>query len=233
MQNKKTEGYFYPVFIFVFAMMLFLIAFQHFRSAFYQLSVNTTLSRLNKGSKVVESELLKGINATKQSIKISDKALYWSNLNRLLFEQARQNGLRALSSRKILKDVEGGFKKSLSSSPADSLLWFKLARLHFLQKSISNETIEALVLSMMIGSHELGYLLPRLNLCMQIFKKFENKDQMLLRSQVLIAWEKSPKLFLQKIVSKKQNMDNIRFLLQNNYPYIVTEMELLLENLSE
>ncbi len=233
MLDKVAVAYFYPVFIFILATMLFLTALTQLSGAFYQLSVDTVLSQLSKGQNPVEQELLESVDATKKRIQREDKPLYRSNLNRLLFYQAKQKGLFALSSRKIHQEAESNLKKALSYSPVDSLLWFKLARTHFLQKSISDKTIDALLLSIMTGSHELGYLLLRLDLCMQVFEQFKNKDKNLLRSQILIAWKKSPKLFLQKIASKKQNRDNVRILLHNSYPHVLEEMELSFEKLSE
>lgn len=201
---------------------LFCLALPRLRASLNYLPVDATISKLNKKQFLDPKELNVLIASAEKSIALQNNPKYRADLSTLLLYQAQTQGLLQPVSLSLLKQAQLNIEQSLSRSPANSLLWFKLAAIFALLQAPAEKTTQALLLSIMTGPYELGHLLPRLSLCLSLYSNFTHNDQDLLRSQVLIAWEASNKLFLQTIASNQHNMDKIRGLLKDNSPDILS-----------
>jgi len=228
MEKNKFVDYCYPVLVLLLGIALFLTALPRVRAALNHLPVTSAITELNKRKDLDLKKIDLLIATAQQSIALSDEPRYWADLSRLLFFQAEKaNNLNF--KRQSLKQARDSVEQSLVRSPANSLLWFQLAKLDFLLNTVSDKTVKALNLSIMTGPYELSHLLPRLQLCLSAFSKFDPKDRFLLPPQILIAWQKAPKVFIREIALKNGNMFKIRFLLHDKSPDDLAVMETEIE----
>jgi hypothetical protein len=203
---------------------LFCLALPRLRASFNHLPVDAAISKLDKKQILNHKELTALIVIAKKSIELHENPKYWADLSTLQLYQAQTQGLLRPASLALLQQTQYSIEQSLIRSPANSLLWYKLAAISSLLHAPTEKTTKALLLSVMTGPYELGHLLPRLNLCLLLFSNFNHNDKDLLRSQVLIAWEASNELFLHTTLSNDKNRDKVRLLLKDGYPYILSAM---------
>lgn len=229
MQKREIANYGYALLVLSLGMGLFLTALPRVRASLNHLPVDVAISDLNNQKDLDAEKVASLITITQQSIALSDQPRYWADLSALLFFQAEKTKLSNLKRQALLKQAQYSIEQSLAGSPANSLLWFQLARLDILLNTVSDKTVKALNLSIMTGPYELGHLLPRLQLCLGLLDKFDVKDHFLLQSQILTAWQTAPKLFIKQIALKNDNMQKIRFLLQNNSADALAMMETEIE----
>lgn len=229
MQKNNIANFCSAFLVLAFGAVLFLTALPHVRASFNHLPVDAAINELNNQKDLDAQRIDSLIAIAQQSIVLSDQPRYWADLSRLLFFQAETTKPLSLKQRSLLKQSRYSIEQSLARSPANSLLWFQLAKLDILLNTVSDKTFKALNLSMITGPYELGHLLPRLQLCLWLFSKFDVKDHFLLRSQILIAWQKAPQLFIKEIALKNNNMRKIRFLLQNQSADVLAMMETEIE----
>lgn len=228
MQKREFANYGYAILILSLGMVLMLTAWPRLRASLNHLPVDLAISELDSRKDLDAKKIDVLITTLQQSIVLSDHPRYWADLSRLLFFQAEKTTSLKLR-QSLLKQSQYSIEQSLARSPANSLLWFQLARLDVLLNTVSNQTVKALNLSIMTGPYEFGHLLPRLQLCLELLYKFDLKEHFLLQSQILIAWQRAPKLFIKEVAIKNDNMNKIRFLLQNNSADILAVMETEIE----
>ncbi len=229
MKNREIANYGYPVLVLVLGMLLLSAALPRLKASLNHLPVDLAINELNSG-KDLDFQKADTLRKTAlQSIALSDQPRYWADLSRLLFFQAQKTASLSLKRQSLLKQTQYSIEQSLTASPANSLLWLQLAQLHVSLNSVSDKTINALTLSILTGPYELGHLLPRLQLCLALLSKFDTKDYFLLQSQILIAWQKAPTLFIKEVALKNNNMTKIRFLLQNKSADVLAAMETEIE----
>lgn len=229
MKNREIASSGYPLLVLILGMLLLSAALPRLKASLNHLPVDLAISELNN-KKDLDGQKVESLMSTAlQSIALSDHPRYWADLSRLLFFQAQKNTPSPAKHQSLLKQAQYSIEQSLTRSPANSLLWFQLAQLHVLLNSVSDKTIKALNLSILTGPYELGYLVPRLQLCLGLLSKFDSKDYFLLQSQILIVWQKDPRLFIKEIALKNNNMNKVRFLLQNKSADVLTAMETEIE----
>lgn len=229
MKNREIASSGYPLLVLILGMLLLSAALPRVKASLNHLPVDLAISELNNKRDLDAQKVESLMSTALQSIAFSDQPRYWADLSRLLFFQAQKNSPSPAKHQSLLKQAQYSIEQSLTRSPANSLLWFQLAQLHVLLNSVSDKTIKALNLSILTGPYELGYLVPRLQLCLGLLSKFDSKDYFLLQSQILIAWQKDPRLFIKEIALKNNNMIKIRFLLQNKSADVLTAMETEIE----
>lgn len=229
MQKRDIAHYCYPLLILVLGIALFFTALPRVRAALNQLPVDLAISELNKRHGLEPNKVDILITKAQQSIAFSDQPRYWADLSQLLFFQAGKITANPKQRQALLTQAQDSTEQSLARSPANSLLWFQFAWQQILLNKVSDKTIKALNLSIMTGPNELGHLLPRLQLCLFVFSKFDPKDRFLLPNQILIAWQKAPKIFIKEIALKNGNMFKIRSLLYDKYSYVLAAMETEIE----
>jgi hypothetical protein len=229
MLKGAIAQYGYPLLVLLLGSALVLTALPRVKASFNYLPVDSAINELNNRKNLDSQKVEVLIARAQQSLAVYDHPRYWADLSRLLLVQAEQTSGFNLKRHSLIIQAQYYIEQSLVRSPANSLLWFQYAKLDVLLNAVSDQTVKALNLSIMTGPYELGHLLPRLQLCLSLLSKFDKKDYSLLQSQILIAWEKSPKLFIQKIALQNHNMDKIRFLLQDKSPDVLAVMETEIE----
>lgn len=229
MKNREIANSGYPLLVLVLGMLLLSAAFPRLKASLNHLPVGLAVSELNSAKDLDPKKADTLTRAALQSIALSDQPRYWADLSRLLFFQAEKTTSSILKRQSLLKQAQYSIEHSLTDSPANSLLWLQLAQQHVSLNSVSDKTIKALNLSILTGPYELGHLLPRLQLCLALLSKFDAKDYFLLESQILIAWQKAPTLFIKEIALKNNNMTKIRFLLKNKSADVLAVMETKIE----
>ena len=227
MQKREIANYGYAVLVLLLGIVLLLTAWPRVIGSINHLPVELAINDLNNQKDLDAQKVDNLITTAQQSIALYDHPRYWADLSRLLLFQAEKTTSLELR-QSLLKQSQYSIEQSLARSPANSFLWFQLARLDVLLNSVSDKTVKALNLSIMTGPYELGHLLPRLQLCLGLLYKFDVKDHFLLQSQILIAWQKAPALF-KEVAIKNNNMNKIRFLLQNKSADVLAVMETKIE----
>jgi hypothetical protein len=228
MQKTEIVHYGYLLVVLSLGIVLLCTALPRVRASLNHLPVDLAISELDSRKELDVKKVALLVATAQQSIALYDYPRYWADLSRLLFFQAAKTDSQ-LKQQALLKQTRYSIEQSLARSPANSWLWFQLARLDRLLNTVSDKTSKALNLSIMTGPYELGHLLPRLQLCLELLSHFAVKDHFLLQSQILIAWQKAPQLFIKDIAIKNDNMNKIRFLLQNKSPDILAAMETEIE----
>jgi hypothetical protein len=233
MERREFINYGYPILVLALGVVLSFTALPRVRAALNHLPVDTAIRELDNRHDLNPEKVKSLVITAQKSIALYDYPGYWADLSQLLFFQVEHASSLHLNQQSLLKQIQYSIERSLIRSPANSMLWFQLARAHVLLNSVSDKTLKALMLSIMTGPYEYGHLLPRLHLCLLFQDKFDTKDQFLLHSQVLIAWEKAPQIFIKEIALKNNNMSKIRFLLQNKSPDVLSAMETEIEKIPQ
>ena len=203
---------------------LLFVALPRFRASMNHIPVDTVIDRLNARQKLNVDKIPGLIDITLVSIDLNDNVRYWDDLTTLLFFQITKKGEFSSTGKLFLGKAKKAVEESLIRSPSNAFLWYRLAVIKTFQHAPPEKIVEALLMSVMTGPHEPGFMLNRLRFCLMFFSSFNQDDLSLLTSQVLAVWNMSEKDFVKIIQQDLETMDNISMLLKNTQPQILEEM---------
>jgi hypothetical protein len=207
------------VVIFLLSSMLFFTALPRLRSSLNHIPVDSALSELDNNRQINDQRLSKLIAIAQADIVVYDHAQYWQDASILLAYQAQRQ-----TDQDSLQQAKHSIEQSLARSPANPYLWYKLATLDILLHQPAHKIAKTLLLSMMTGPNELGYLLPRLNLSLMLFNQLTKDDIDIVREQILTAWKMSPTLFAMTFAYDEKSIDIINNLLKDDSPTVLKEI---------
>lgn len=214
----------FVLFILLVSISLLIVALPRCRANMNHIPVDTIIDRLNAGKGINVDKIPGLIDITLTSIGLNDNARYWDDLSALLFFQLKKQGEFSTAGKLSLVEAKKAVKESLKRSPGNSFLWYRLAVIETYQHAVPEKIVDALLVSIMTGPHEPGFMLNRLRFCLMFFSFFNQDDLSLLTSQVLAIWNMSEKEFVKIIQQNNESMDNINMLLKNTQPQILEEI---------
>ena len=211
---------------------VFIAALTRVRAALNHIPVDFGIKKINAKNKLNAAQLTHLINIAESSITLNDSPHYLADLSTLLFNQAQLQGLSNTAGLETLKKTEQTIEYALSQSPANAYLWYRLATVQLLLQQPDEKVAKTLLLSIMTGPSEAGYLISRLNLCLMLFSAFTQDDAELLRIQVINAWTLEPKVFLTSCVYNEERLNLITHLLANKHPVVIQNIRLAFEKIN-
>ena len=203
---------------------LFFAAFPRLRASLNHIPVDTAIGRLNDRKALKLAKIPELIEITRASLDLNDNAGYWSDLSTLQYKQANQEGEFSSAGKASLVEAKRAVEQSLMRSPGNAFLWYRLSVIMAFQQARPEAIVEALLMSLMTGPHEPGFMLNRLMFCLMFFSSFNPDDLSLLIAQVIAVWNMSDKEFVKMIRQDDEYLDNIRTLLKNSRPQMFEEM---------
>ena len=222
--NVFQKKQIFVLFILLVSISLLIVALPRFRASMNHIPVDTVIDRLNARKGINVDKIPGLIDITLASIDLDDSARYWDNLSTLVFSQIKKQGEFSSTGRLSLVKAKKAVEESLMRSPGNSFLWYRLAVIETFQHAAPEKIVEALLMSILTGPHEPGFMLNRLRFCLMFFSSFNQDDLGFLTSQVLAVWNMSEKDFVKIIQQDHETMDNISMLLKNTQPQILEEM---------
>ena len=226
----KSVNQVFAFFVLFISMGLVNVALPRFRAAFNYIPVDTAVERLKRKQVLAMEKIPHLIEVGKESIDLFDSAGYWDDISALKLYQIQSGNKASNAYQESLTKVQHYIHQSLSRSPANSYLWYKLAIVLLLKQIAVAESADALMMSIMTGPFEPGIMLDRLRLCFLTFPVFKGEDRELLASQVKLAWNTVPKDFLRHIANERKNRIFLVLLLKDNYPEVLNDMVFSFEN---
>ncbi|MDO9106953.1 MAG: hypothetical protein Q7U57_18575 [Methylovulum sp.] len=205
------------------------MALPRVRAALNYLPVDYAIDKINNKDSLDNEKLAQLIDTAQASISLDDNPQYWEGLSTLFLYRAQKDDLFQEASVKSLKLAKHSMEQSLSRSPANAYLWYRLSVVHTLLQLPAEQMVKMLTMSIMTGPNEPEILMQRLSLCLMFFDLFEQEDIDLLRSQILTAWSLSPADFLGDVANDEEQMSIIRLLLADNHAAVLEEMDEALE----
>lgn len=215
--------------ILLISISMLVITFAQLKASLNYIPVNFAIDILNNKKQADTAQLKNLLAITKLSINLDNNPRYWQSLSELLVYQALAQGLFNNEAIESLKQAEQDIKYGLSLAPANAFLWYRLAVVQSLLYRPSKKIVNSLLLSIMTGPNEVGYLIPRLNLSLMLFSSFSKDDLDFLRTQIINAFELSPENFLNTCVYNKERLNLITTLLNNKHPAIIYTIRLSFE----
>ena len=200
----KSLNQVFAFFVLFISVALLSVALPRFRAAFNHIPVDTAVERLDRKQVFAVEKIPHLIDEGRESIVLFDNAGYWDDISALQLYQIQQSEYRSSDAyQESLTKVQYYIHQSLSRSPANSHLWYKLAIVLLLKQVATAKIADALMMSIMTGPFEPGFMLDRLRLCFLTFSAFTGEDRDLLASQVKLAWDIVPKDFLGYIANER------------------------------
>ena len=207
------------------------VALPRFWSAFNYLPIDTAVERYNIKQVLAREKIPHLIEVGRESIDLFDNAGYWNDISELKLYQIQSEKIPGNGHQESLTKVQHYIHQSLSRSPANSYLWYRLAMVLSLKQGTDAEIVAALMMSIMTGPFEPGFMLERLRLCFLKFSAFKGEDRDLLISQVELAWNTEPKDFLRHIANERKNRIFLVLLLKDYHPEVLDDMVFSFENI--
>lgn len=184
--------------------------------------VTATIKELNS---VTDTQITAMIKIAQYDVTIDDNSGYWEDLSILFFYSAQQHGFFPEVGIRILKQADYSLIRASLHSPANARLWYQLALVNLLLPVANEKAAKLLLMSIITGPYEVGYLIPRLNLCLLLFPVIiDSDDRDWLRHQIITAWNLSPQSFMRNIANNGDNLYTIGLLLQTQAPEVLQQI---------
>jgi len=221
----------FALLILLVSVALFFVALPRVRAALNYFPVDFVIDRINSKESLDDEKLDQAIETAQATISLDDNPHYREGLNVLFLYQAQKEDLSEEARVNSLKLAKNSMEQSLSRSPANAYLWYRLSVVDVLLQLPPEQTVKMLIMSIMTGPNEPEILMQRLGFCLMFFDLFKQDDIDLLRSQILTAWSLSPADFLSDIANNEEQMSIIRLLLADNHAVVLKEMDEALEKI--
>lgn len=231
--NKQSRHRVCAFFLLFFSITLITVALPRFRASINHIPVDIAIHELINNKTLTMERLDTLIATSKASIDIWNNNLYWNDLHVLLTHKGRLVGFFSQQGQTLLLQAQQAIQQSLSRSPTNSYLWYKLAWLKALQQNnISHHTssyiddiVQALRLSILQGPNELHFIVARLELCFFYFKHFKQTDYEILRSQTLLVRKNGRHLFTRMLKKYPHFFKPIAKLVQETDPNFMDKLK--------
>ncbi|MGR9072517.1 MAG: hypothetical protein ACU833_05560 [Gammaproteobacteria bacterium] len=191
--------------------------------------VETEKDGRNTGQEWDRGKLSRMIDRTRQTLGIYDDADYWGDLAAFLYRQAANQGEFSSAGKSSLKAARYALEQSLSRSPANSFLWYRLSVVMTYQHERENKIVDALLMSLLTGPYEPGFMLNRLRFCLLYFDTFPLDERGLLAAQIAAAWRLSRQGLTSMLSKTPDSWDSVKQLLKATEPLMLKEMVIAVE----
>jgi len=221
----------FALLILLISVALFFVALPRVRAALNYFPVDFVIDSINSKESLDDEKLGQSIETAQASISLDDNPHYWEGLSMLFLYQSQKEDLSEEARVKSLKLAKNSMEQSLSRSPANAYLWYRLSVVDVLLQLPPEQTVKMLIMSIMAGPNEPEILMQRLGLCLMFFDLLKQDDIDLLRNQILTAWSLSSADFLSDVANNEEQMSIIRLLLVDNHASVLKEMDEALEKI--
>ncbi|MGR9100488.1 MAG: hypothetical protein ACU826_07955 [Gammaproteobacteria bacterium] len=191
--------------------------------------VETEKDGMNTGREWDREKLSRMIDRTRQTLGIYDDADYWGDLAAFSYRQAAHQGEFSSAGKSSLEAARYALEQSLSRSPANSFRWYRLSVVMTYQHERENKIVDALLMSLLTGPHEPGFMLNRLRFCLLYFDAFPPDERGLLADQIAAAWRLSRQDLTSMLSKTPDSWDSVKQLLMATEPQMLKEMVIAVE----
>ena len=156
---------------------------------FSMLPGDPVLDTIQRGVEVPSSDLEDLASSREAALGWIESGRAWTDLGLAQVRLAERAGLDG--GRRLLDESVTSLRRGLALAPANSFAWARLAYAELGRRGPSTTVTEALKMSMLTASYEPRLLFSRLDLCLLVWRRFDEEGRALVAQQIRYAWEMS------------------------------------------
>lgn len=160
-------------------------------AGFSMLPGDPVLEAIRLGEQVSVSELELLASSRQAGLAWIESGRGWTDLGLAQLRRVKNAGTWTAEGQRLLDESASSLRHGLALAPANPFAWARLAYVELVRGGPSKTVVEALKMSMSTGTHEPHLLFSRLNLCLKVWRQFDEEGRALVAQQIRFAEKKS------------------------------------------
>ena len=182
--------------LFVGAVLLYLAAPRTI-AAFVMLPGNQALRDVQEQRPLADEDVATLAASRERALSWAESGRTWSDLALVQLLEAFAGGALDRPNEERVEQAIASLKEALRLAPANPYAWTRLAYAEVLTAQSSPAVVAALRMAILTATHEPRLVLPRLELCLIMWRHFELEDRDLVLRQARLAWRADPDRLVQ------------------------------------
>ena len=156
-------------------------------AAFSMLPGDPVLEAIQWGEQVRVSDLELLTSSREAGLAWIESGRGWTDLGLAQLRLVRNAGTWTAEGQRLLDQSASSLRHGLALAPANPFAWARLAYVELVRGGPSNAVAEALKMSIATGTQEPHLMFSRLNLCLRVWREFDEEGRALVAQQIRFA----------------------------------------------
>lgn len=205
--------------------LVLVMSWTRFISSIQFVPVQQELRRYFSGNELATEELEQLLTQSHRAVDTLDYYAYHSALSLLYFLQAGSPEISLYNRNLLLQQSIDEARVSLRSAPLQPELWLRVVQAGFTLFMSPRELSDNWRMAIWSGRVEPTHLMQRIQTGLALQSSLDDDGLILLRDQVLLAWNLKQPEMIRLIKQGKINRTRLELLLKKSHPDIVADME--------
>ncbi len=156
-------------------------------AAFSMMPGDSVLNAIQRDEQVRASDLELLASSREAALAWIEAGRVWTDLGLAQLRRANKAGLWTAEGRRHLDESVSSLRRGLALAPANPFAWARLGYVELVRGGPSTAAAEALKMSMLTGAYEPLLMFSRLNLCLRVWREFDEEGRALVAQQIRFA----------------------------------------------